>query len=217
MLTGRFNPEHQYEARAAADLDSPYADVLSFPQSETVSVQELAQEETARRDAILGTSADWQQNQASFALAVQQAVNDEVIPDRSYLKHVLRTLNRGGKVSADADGALWLSIDSAVSGISGAPVRVGISESNLLAVGSDPQFAYQLMLARIDRELASPKHSREDLVEFRRDQYLLTASRAPLLAQMQPTSAPQPTTRSSAKSAAKPASVKRSSSLSTQN
>ncbi len=203
MLTGRFNPEHQYEARAAADLDLPYADVLSFPQSETVSVQELAQEETARREAILGTNADWQQNQASFAIAVQQAVNDEVIPGRGYLKHVLRTLNRGGKVSADADGALWLSIDPVVSGIAGAPVRVGISESNLLSAGSDPQFAYQLMLARLDRELASPKHSREDLIEFRRDQYMLAASRAPLLAQVQPTCAPQPTTRPSSKSAAK--------------
>jgi len=215
MVTGRFNPEHVYESHAAADLDDAYADAPELPQAQTISVQELAQEETHRREAIIGTNADWQQNQASFALAVQKAVNEEMIPDRGYLKHVLRTLNRGGKVSADADGALWLSIDPAVTGVAGAPVRVGISESNLLAAGSDPQFAYQLMLARLDRELAAPKHSREDLVEFRRDQYLLAASRAPLQAAMQPTSTPQPPANSSSKSTSKPATTKHSALLHT--
>jgi hypothetical protein len=209
MITGRFNPEHVYESHAAADLDDDYADAPELLKAQTVSVQDLAQEETNRRAVIVGTNADWQQNQASFALAMQEAVNDEMIPNRGYLKHVLRTLNRDAKVSADADGALWLTVSPATTGVPGGqPVRIGISESNVLAVGSDPQFAYQLILARLDRELASPKHSREDLVEFRRDQYLLAASRAPLQAALQPTSALQPTTHASAKSSPKPATTK---------
>ncbi len=208
MITGRFNPEHVYESHAAADLDSPYADA-PLTLAQTVSVQDLAQEETNRRESIVGTNADWQQNQAGFALAVQEAVNDEMIPNGGYLKHVLHTLNRDAKVSTDPDGALWLTVSPATAGLpGGTPVRVGISESNVLSAGSDPQFAYQLMLARLDRELASPKHSREDLIEFRRDQYLLSAARAPLQAAMQPASAPQPTTHASAKSTAKPAATK---------
>ena len=226
MITGRFNPEHQFESHAAADLDSPYAGAPAFALADTVSVQELAQEETGRRDSIVGTNADWQQNQASFALTVQEAVSDEIIPDRGYLKHVFSILNHGGKVSVDADGSLWLALDSNTTGVAVEPVRVGISASNLFAIGSDPQFAYQLMLARLDRELAAPKHSRENLIEYRRDESLLAAVRAPLQAQMQPdapAAAPQPTTRPSSKSTSKPAPTKHSAyrttltTLSTQN
>jgi hypothetical protein len=60
MITGRFNPEHAYESHAAAELGSPYADASAFAQAETVSVQQLAQEETDRRDSIVGTNSDWQ-------------------------------------------------------------------------------------------------------------------------------------------------------------
>jgi hypothetical protein len=128
---------------------------------------------------------------------------------------VFSILNRGGKVSADANGSLWLTLDSNTTGVAVEPVRVGISPSNLFAVGSDPQFAYQLMLARLDRELAAPKHSRENLIEYRHDESLLAAVRAPLQAQMQPV-APQPPARSSMKSASKHASTLHTS-FATQN
>jgi hypothetical protein len=214
-ITGRFNPEHQFESHPAADLNSPYPDAPAFAQAETVSVQELAQEETDRRESIVGTKDDWKDNDATFTATVNEAVNDEIIPDRSYLKHVFSILNRGGKVSADANGSLWLTLDSNTTGVAVEPVRVGISPSNLFAVGSDPQFAYQLMLARLDRELAAPKHSRENLIEYRHDESLLAAVRAPLQAQMQPV-APQPPARSSMKSASKHASTLHTS-FATQN
>jgi hypothetical protein len=40
------------------------------------------------------------------------------------------------------------------------------------------------MLARIDRVLAAPKHSRENLIEFRRDQSLLADLHATRSAQL---------------------------------
>jgi hypothetical protein len=62
------------------------------------------------------------------------------------------------------------------------------------------------MLARLDRELAAPKHSRENLIEYRYDESLLAAARTPLQAQMQPV-APQPPAHTSTKHTSKPAST----------
>jgi len=58
------------------------------------------------------------------------------------------------------------------------PVRVGLSASNIFAPDSDPQFAYQIILARMENELNSPKHSRETAVEFRQDWFRGEDSRA---------------------------------------
>jgi hypothetical protein len=183
MITGRFNPLRQFEAHAAADPASPYSGPApEFAAGDVVSVERLAQEETERRDGIVGTKQDWKQNEEDFATTVEAAVREEIIPDRAYLKRVFEKLNRGDKVTAGENGALWLTVDAVGAGSSHEPVRVGISASNLFAEGSDGQFAYQLMLARINRELASPKHSREDLIDFRRDTALLAEVRAPVLA-----------------------------------
>ena len=55
-------------------------------------------------------------------------------------------------------------------------------------------------------------HSRENLIEYRLDQSLLAAVRAPLQAQMQPV-APRPPARSSTKSTSKPAPTKHASTI----
>ena len=52
-------------------------------------------------------------------------------------------------------------------------VQVGLSANNVFSPGSDPELAYQLILARIGRVLNSPKHSRESIVEFKTDWHLL--------------------------------------------
>jgi hypothetical protein len=202
VITGRFNPEHQFEGHPAADLNDAAGELSpSMAQGATVSIAELAQEETDRRQAIVGTKDDWKQNEQDFALTVNEAMREEVIPNRSYLKHVFEHLNRAANVTADSDGSLWLhfaatdattsasSSDAARSHASAdatAPgtITVGISANNIFSQGSDAQFAYQLMLARIDRELAAPKHSRENLIEFRRDQSLLADLHATRSAQL---------------------------------
>jgi hypothetical protein len=194
VITGRFNPEHQFEGHPAADLTAPADEPAelspSMAQGATISVADLAQEETERREAIVGTKEDWKQNERDFALTVNAAMREEVIPNRGYLKHVFEHLNRASTITADPDGGLWLHFTS-TEGVTGGPsanpdavpahvsaetpgtVTVGISANNIFSQGSDAQFAYQLMLARIDRELAAPKHSRENHLEFRRDQSIL--------------------------------------------
>jgi hypothetical protein len=184
LITGRFNPEHQFEAHPTADLAGPAGDLPpSLAQGATISVSDLAQEETNRREAIVGTKHDWKQNEQDFALTVNAAMREEVIPSRGYLKHVFEHLNRASTITTDPDGSLWLHFSSA-DGAGSEPVTLGISANNIFAEGSDAQFACQLMLARIDRELAAPKHSRENLLEFRRDQSVLANVHATRSAQL---------------------------------
>jgi hypothetical protein len=67
---------------------------------------------------------------------------------------------------------------SAGANSSGKIVRVGLSASNILSRESDAQAAYQIILARMESELRSPKHSRETALEFREDCLRLQQSRA---------------------------------------
>ena len=55
----------------------------------------------------------------------------------------------------------------------GRKFKVGLSESNVLAHGSDSLWAYELLLARTNWILKSPKHSRESMFEFRLDWAML--------------------------------------------
>ena len=75
-------------------------------------------------------------------------------------------------VSPDADA------DRAASTTDDMIVRVGLSASNIFASESDVQSAYQIILARMERELRSPKHSRETALEVREDWARLQKSRA---------------------------------------
>jgi hypothetical protein len=61
---------------------------------------------------------------------------------------------------------------------SGTIVRVGLSASNIFSRESDAQTAYQIILARMESELRSPRHSRETALEFREDWLRLQQSRA---------------------------------------
>src|SRR5579862_8573228 len=99
---------------------------------------------------------------------VNQAVQDEIIPDRSYLDRIFKRLDSSGHPTADADGGLWLEISNA----NGA-TKVGLSRNNIFAPGSDPHLAFELLLARVDAALKSPKHSRETMLEFKEDWALL--------------------------------------------
>jgi hypothetical protein len=55
---------------------------------------------------------------------------------------------------------------------------VGISASNIFAAGSNERLADQILLARMDYELKSPKHSRETMLEFQYDWNLLQNARS---------------------------------------
>src|SRR5208282_2917809 len=140
----------------------------------TVSVQELAAEDTLERGTIVGTEDEWKEYQVRFDALVDEAIRDEVIPNRNYLKHVFKKLGEGSTISADPNGALWMNF----RGDEKPPLRLGISASNVFAADSDGQFAYQIILARMAGELKSPKHSRETMMEFKQDWTLLADIRA---------------------------------------
>jgi hypothetical protein len=59
----------------------------------------------------------------------------------------------------------------------GAKSKVGVSEENIFASGSDSHVAYGLLLARVSHVLKSPKHSRETMLEFKQDWALLQYAR----------------------------------------
>jgi hypothetical protein len=168
-ITGRFNPEHQFEAHPSSDAAGSASNAsLDIGTGYTVSVQELAAEDTLERETIVGTNDEWKEYQNRFDAMVDQAIRSEVIPDRMYLKNVLKKLGEGSRISADANGALWMNFRGDEP-----PLRVGISASNVFAPDSEGQFAYQIILARMADELKSPRHSRETMMEFKLDWTLL--------------------------------------------
>jgi hypothetical protein len=217
VLTGRFNPEHQFEAHASVDavgpddssIDSPddvtpgeaqaiagRTETISssgatgtdddlFPaeiigpdstlHSEaivrtgyTVSVQDLADEQKTEQREIIGTKDQWTEYQKQFPAIVDEAIREEIIPDHGYLNRVFKRLGAAGTVSVDADGSLWMSLPNAELA-----EKVSLSANNLFAQGSDSTFAYQIVLARMEYELKSPKHSRETMMAFQRDWNLM--------------------------------------------
>jgi hypothetical protein len=174
IITGHFNPEHQFEAHPSADAAGTASDESpEIGGGFAVSVQELAAEVSLQRETIVGTKDEWKQYQTRFDATVDEAIRREVIPDRNYLKHVFKKLGESSTISADADGALWMNFAGEQP-----PLRIGISASNIFSAGSDSQFAYQMILARMAEELKSPKHSRETMLAFKQDWTLLADIRA---------------------------------------
>jgi len=201
LITGHFNLEHQFEAHPSADAEgSATNETPETSGGYTVSVQELAAEENLERETIVGTKDEWKENQVRFDATVDEAIRGEVIPDSLYLKRVFIKLGQSSTLSADANGALWMNFSGEQP-----PVRLGISASNVFAPGSDGQFAYQIMLARMQDELMSPKHSRETMLDFKQDWTLLSDIRTRGLAVAAERSAqpePQPAAANARKSGA---------------
>jgi len=169
VLTGRFNPMHEAEKYPTFEITEISHEIRAARAEEetahAVQLKALAREE---RDEIVGTPKEWE----SYREALRAATDDEVrrgtIPKRAYLKHVFKRLDEVGTVYADPSGALWMEFPSA-NGSS----RLGLSVSNVLAAGSDSQLADELLLARVGGELKSPKHERENMLEFKEDWALL--------------------------------------------
>jgi hypothetical protein len=112
---------------------------------------------------------------AGSAGAVEKIVSPDA--DMSANANAASGAERGPSASNAASAA---SIDAGPSASTarGAIVRVGLSASNIFARESDAQTAYQIVLARMESELRSPKHSRETALEFREDWARLQQSRA---------------------------------------
>jgi hypothetical protein len=177
LLTGRFNPEHEFEKRPAAEKDADHAK----------KIQAVAPIE---RSEVVGTSEEWKKCRRALDSIVEEAVRGEIIANRGYLNHVFKYLDEEGTPLIDGDGELWLEIPG-----NGETFRVGLGAENILAHGSDSQLAYELLLARNNRVLKNPKHSRETMSEFKQDWALLQSSRTRSAVSVVSTPMPAPHTR----------------------
>jgi len=150
LLTGRFNPVHEFERRPAVE------EVSSQDQSATLSPEE--------RTRVVGTSKEWKEYRKAFDSMVVEDVRENVIHARRDLNRFFKHFDEAGTPFVDDRGLLWMGISQ-----NGQSAKVGLSASNVLALDSDPQLAHELLLTRIYRVLKSPKHSRETMFEFVQD------------------------------------------------
>ncbi|HKV63864.1 MAG TPA: hypothetical protein VJO16_18290 [Candidatus Acidoferrum sp.] len=151
LLTGRFNPGHEFERHPAVQELSP-----QDKRSGTVAPEE--------RTRVLGTSKEWKEYRKAFDSLVVQNIQEDVIDDRGDLKHFFKQFDKAGRPFVDEHGSLWMETSA-----NGESAKVGLSAGNVLAQDSDPKLAHQLLLTRIDHVLKSPKHSREPMIEFVQD------------------------------------------------
>jgi hypothetical protein len=153
LLTGRFNPERTYEKYSA---EGPDIDGFAAQQS-AASPDERAE--------LVGTKKEWRQYRKALDSTV--AASKSVI-DQHDLSRFFKDLDREGTPTVEEDGSMWMDLSE-----NGEPLRVGLSASNALSSGSNPQLAYKFFLARTKRELKDPKHSRETMMEFNVDWAML--------------------------------------------
>jgi hypothetical protein len=173
LLTGRFNPEHESEEHPTAEItDADHEIDSAKAQGDDLRAKELEALQQDRRADVVGTSNEWNDYKKAFTLVVEEAVRNEIIPNRKYLDHFYHRLESAGTLALDAHGASTMEVAN-----QGETIHVGLSADNILSPGSDPELAYVLMLTRIDRVLKSPKHSRETMAEFRKDWALLQDAR----------------------------------------
>ena len=169
VFTGRFNPQRELEKHPtveATELDHQIH--LAKAENDDILTERLEARQDNERARILGTAEEWKQYRAAFDSVVAEAERGDSVPERSSLNKFFQRLGAAGTPVADRNGALWMEISD-----DGEVLQVGLSASNIFSHGSDPELAYELVLARIGRVLKSPKHSRENMVEFKRDWDLL--------------------------------------------
>jgi len=150
LLTGRFNPVHEFERRPGVEEVSPQDQSATLPPEE--------------RTRVVGTSQEWKEYRKAFDSMVVEDVRENVIHDRRDLNRFFKHFDEAGTPFVDDRGLLWMGISQ-----NGQSAKVGLSASNVLALDSDPQLAHELLLTRIYRVLKSPKHSRETMFEFVQD------------------------------------------------
>jgi len=151
VLTGRFNPNKEFEKHPATNLSPD--DLVTSLRFQDIALQD-------ERTQIVGASAEWKNYRQAFKSEIEENRDSPEVHDRSRFK----VLDEKGTASVDSDGAAWMQLSG-----NGESIRVGVSASNILARESNPQLSYQLLLARTSVFLKSPKHRRETMLEFHQD------------------------------------------------
>jgi hypothetical protein len=152
LVTGRFNPNKEFEQHPATNLG---------PQDLSISPRWQAAAAQNSEAQIVGAPADWKKYRKAFDTEIEENRDSPEARDRS---HFFKHLDEKGTVSLDAAGAAWMQLSE-----NGESVRIGVSASNVLAGQSDAQLSHEFLLARVSTFLRSPKHRRETMPEFHQD------------------------------------------------
>lgn len=174
LLTGRFNPEHEFEEHTTireSEIDNQ--EKVAKADDDPALVKELQRQIEQERSTILGTSAEWAAFHEAFDSIVLDAAREGVIPERYSPSNAFKRVVEKGQPFLDAHGDLWMAVED-----KGRTSKVGLSPSDILAPGSDPRLAYQMMLAHVDDVLKSPAHRRETMPEFKEAWSLMQEARA---------------------------------------
>jgi hypothetical protein len=163
MLTGRFNPEHEFEDHATTREVELGHEIQAAKDDDPddLLVADLEAAKRQERVRIAGSGKEWDSFREQFDSIVADAVDDHLLASREALSHALKDLSERGKPYLDERGSLWLEIQQ-----DGKTVTVGLSPANLLAPGSDRTLAYILTLAHVAEALKSPARQREAMPEF---------------------------------------------------
>jgi hypothetical protein len=186
LLTGRFNPQHELEEHPTVEATATGFKIKQAKaENNDARAEELVADKDEQRATIVGTPAEWKQYRARFASIAAEPAPDLDGPallnkssraslnKNGAMKKFFHPLDNAGTAVADRNGALWMEI----SDESGS-YRLGLSANNVFGADTDSQLAYQLVLARVGDVLNSPKHSRESMVEFKKDWSLLQSARS---------------------------------------
>jgi hypothetical protein len=174
VLTGRFNPEHEWERFPTARTSSLSEQIQQARNDgNRALLKQLTLEEKRERAAEVGTPSEWKDYRRDFDATLGEAVDVEAIPDRDYVKRFFKYIDEKGTPVLDPNGSLWMRLPDAGEG-----AQIGLSASNLFARRSDVPLANQFMLARVSSILRSPKHSRETMPELKLDWERLEQARS---------------------------------------
>ncbi|MGB0036562.1 MAG: hypothetical protein WBP79_13920 [Candidatus Acidiferrales bacterium] len=173
LLTARFNPGRELEKHPTAEVtEIKYQVRAARAENDTARAEELEAAEGQGRAEVVGTAREWRKYRKEFNSIVDEAARERIFSDRGYLKSFFKQLDKTAKLIIDDSGGAWMEISD-----QGETSLVGLSAGNLFAPGSDPQLAYKIVLARTDHFLRSPKHSRETMLEFKKDWAFLQSAR----------------------------------------
>jgi len=172
IFTGRFNPQRELEAHPTVEVTELERQIrMAKFENNDARAEELEADKNQQRVNVMGTGEEWKKYREEFESIVAEAAREDSIPARRSLNHFFQHLDEAGTPVADHNGALWMELSD-----EGDSSRLGLSASNIFSSSSDPELARQLVLARIERVLKSPKHSRETMLEFKSDWDLLRSA-----------------------------------------
>jgi hypothetical protein len=175
VLTGRFNPEHEFEQHATVrevELNHDISLAKEDDNLDQAQLERLEDASQAEKASIVGSARQWRDYRAQFDHILAQAIEDGTIENRDSIERFAKELGEKGTASVDKDGAPWVEIE-----YDGKAERVGVSPANLLAPGSDRTLAYKMMLAHIAETLKSPARQRETMPEFEQAWQLMQQAR----------------------------------------